>query len=90
MFTEGEVRGMYRHEDEGQRLTAISPNHLDMRDTVSIDWLHYQRNTHTHTHICVCPLGPCGEVECISLLCLGRRGCLGVGGGGDVEGRLPR
>lgn len=24
VFTEGEVKGMYRHGDEGQRLTAIS------------------------------------------------------------------
>lgn len=67
---------MYGHGDEEQRLTAISTNHLDVRDTVSAEWLHYQTNTHAYTHICVCPSGPCGEVECISLLCPGRRGML--------------
>lgn len=58
-------------------------NHLDLRDTVSAEWLHYRK--HAYAHICVCPPGPCGEVECISLLCPGRRGCWwgsGWGGGG--------
>lgn len=87
MSTEGEVKAMYRHGDEEQRLTAISPNHLEVRDTVRSEWLHHQTNTHAYTHICVCPPGPCGEVECISLLCPGRRGCwggvdVGEGGGG--------
>lgn len=84
------MKAMYRHGDEEQRLTAISPNHLDVRDTVSAEWLHHQTNTHAYTHICVCPPGPCGEVECISLLCSGRRGCWRGGGvrGCDVgEGR---
>lgn len=57
VFTEGEVKGMYRHGDEEQRLTAISPNHLDVRDTVSEEWLHYQTNTRIHTHMCL-PPGP--------------------------------
>lgn len=79
VFTEGEVKWMYRHGDEEQRRTAISPNHLDVRDTVSAECLNDQTNTHAYTHICVCPPGPCGEVECISLLCPGRGGCLGRG-----------
>lgn len=57
VFTEGEMKAMYRHGDEEQRLTAISPNHLDVRDTVSAEWLHHQTNTHTHTHMCL-PPGP--------------------------------
>lgn len=55
VFTEGEVKGMYRHGDEEQRLTAISPNHLDVRDTVSTEWPRYQTNTHAYTHICLPP-----------------------------------
>ena len=82
VFTEGEVKAMYGRG--GWRTAvdcAVSPNHLDVRDTVSAEWLHYQTNTHAYTHICVCPPGPRSEVECISLLCPGRRGCWEGGGG---------
>lgn len=53
----GKVKATYRHGDEERCLTAISPNHLDVRDTVSTEWLHYQTNTRMHTHIWL-PLGP--------------------------------
>lgn len=78
VFTEGEVKGMYRHGDEEQWLTAISPNHLDVRDTYCKRRVAPLSNKHTriHTHMCL-PPGPCGEVECISLLCPEY-----VGGGG--------
>lgn len=84
MFTEGELKGMYRHGDEGERLTAISPNHLDVRDTVSTDWLHYQRNTHAYSM-----LGPCSEWSALAFCALAGEDVGGVGGGWGGEGRLP-
>lgn len=79
------MKGMYRHGVEGQRLTAISPNHLDVRDTVSTNWLQYQRNTHAHTHMCVCPWAPAVRWSALAFCALA-----GEDVGGEVdEWRLP-
>lgn len=63
VFTEGEAKGMYRHDGSGggegegevQRLTAISPNHLDVRDTVSAESGSTIKQKHTRTHMCLPP-----------------------------------
>lgn len=79
VLTEGEVEVMYRHGDEEQRHAAISPNHLDVRDTVSAEWLHYQTNTHAHTHMCQPPRAPVVRWSALAFCALAGED---VGGGG--------
>lgn len=77
--TEGEVKAMYRHGDEEQRLTAISPNHLEVRDTVRSEWLHHQTNTHAYTHTYVsAPRAPVARWSALAFCALAGED---VGGG---------
>lgn len=87
VFTEGKAKRMYRHGDEEQRLTAISPNHLDVRDTVSAEWLNYQTNTHAYTHTYVsAPRAPVVRWSALAFCALAGED-VGVGGGVG-KGRL--
>lgn len=80
------MKAMYRHGDEGQRLPSHQ-NHLDMRDTVSADWLHYQRNTHTYVSA---PWAPVVRWSAL-VFCAWAGEDVWRGGRGDVgERRLPR